>query len=196
MMFIDFNEFCTNTHDVVRQVVEFVGADPALLKFKTLPPGMQVGGRWGSRGVGWGGEGGGGGGVRLWEGSLLSVQPLFKGCVLFSSPFLQGERRGRRMHPSCKRKLMQHFAEPNLRLYALLGRDFKWADPEGGRAWQASNKSSYMSGGGIADIGGEDVGKAGGSIKAGGWDGKAEGSSGPAGSVSISIAAISAAGQV
>jgi hypothetical protein len=43
MMFIDFNEFTTNTSAVVRQVLEFVGADPALLKCKTLPPSMQVG---------------------------------------------------------------------------------------------------------------------------------------------------------
>ena len=52
MMFIDFNEFTTNTPAVVRQVLEFVGADPALLKFKNLPPSMQVG-RWAVGGGRW-----------------------------------------------------------------------------------------------------------------------------------------------
>ena len=51
-MFIDFNEFTTNTPAVVRQVLEFVGADPALLKFKNLPPSMQVG-RWAVGGGRW-----------------------------------------------------------------------------------------------------------------------------------------------
>ncbi|KAL4457893.1 hypothetical protein ABPG75_012758 [Micractinium tetrahymenae] len=81
-MFISFTEFCSNTEEVVRKACEFVGADPSLLHFCTLPPGMQ------------------------------------------------GERKGRRMHPSCKRKLAQYFAEPNQRLYAMLGVDFNWADPE------------------------------------------------------------------
>ena len=43
-MFVDFAEFTTNTEAVVRQVLEFAGADPRLFKFSTLPPGMQVGG--------------------------------------------------------------------------------------------------------------------------------------------------------
>jgi hypothetical protein len=46
----------------------------------------------------------------------------------------QGERKGRRMHPSVQRRLESYFLEHNMRLYALLGRDFHWADPEAGRA--------------------------------------------------------------
>ena len=42
MMFIDFAEFTSNTEGVVRQVLQFVGADPTLMLFKALPPGMQV----------------------------------------------------------------------------------------------------------------------------------------------------------
>jgi hypothetical protein len=64
MMFIDFNEFTTNTLVVVGQVLEFVGADPALLKCKTLPPSMQVGrwvgGGWWARWMVRGGRGVGG----------------------------------------------------------------------------------------------------------------------------------------
>jgi hypothetical protein len=78
MLFVDFAEFTTNTEAVVRQTLEFVGADPNKMRFRLLPAGMQ------------------------------------------------GERRGRRMHPSVERKLRQHFAEPNQRLYAMLGRDFMW----------------------------------------------------------------------
>lgn len=47
---------------------------------------------------------------------------------------MQGERKGRRMHPSVQRRLESYFLEHNMRLYALLGRDFHWADPEAGRA--------------------------------------------------------------
>lgn len=53
----------------------------------------------------------------------------------------QGERRGRRMHPSVKRKLAAYFAEPNLRLFALLGRSFPWTDPLS----QAAGPSAYAS---------------------------------------------------
>lgn len=41
MLFVDFAEFTTNTEAVVRKTLEFVGADPAKLAFKPLPPGMQ-----------------------------------------------------------------------------------------------------------------------------------------------------------
>jgi hypothetical protein len=95
------------------------------------------------------------------------------------------------MHPSVKRKLAAYFAEPNLRLYALLGRDFRWAATSGSK----SSTSSYMGAGGIADVGGEEE-EGGSDIKAGSWEAGGEGSSGPAGSVSISIAAISAGRQV
>jgi hypothetical protein len=91
------------------------------------------------------------------------------------------------MHPSVKRKLAAYFAEPNLRLYALLGRDFRWASSSG-----SSSKSSYMGAGGI----GGDEEDGGSDIKAGSWEARTEGRPGPAGSVSISIAAISAGRQV
>ena len=94
------------------------------------------------------------------------------------------------MHPSVKCKLAAYFAEPNLRLYALLGRDFRWASSSG-----SSSKSSYMGAGGIADIGGDEE-DGGSDIKAGSWEAGAEGRPGPAGSVSISIAASSAGRQV
>ncbi|KAI3436813.1 hypothetical protein D9Q98_006223 [Chlorella vulgaris] len=96
MMFIDFADFTSNTEGVVREVLQFVGADPSLMPFKALPPGMQ------------------------------------------------GERRGRQMHPSCKRKLQQHFAEPNQRLYALLGRDFGWGSDV--------VRSAYVTAGGTAAL--------------------------------------------
>ncbi len=54
-------------------------------------------------------------------------------CLLRVRP-LQGERRGRRMHPSVKRKLQQYYMESNCRLYSLLGRDFHWCDPEAPQA--------------------------------------------------------------
>lgn len=41
-MFISFTGFCSNTEGAVRKACEFVGADPELLHFRTLPPGMQV----------------------------------------------------------------------------------------------------------------------------------------------------------
>ena len=59
MMFIDFNEFTLNTAEVVKQVLVFVGADPQLLHFTELPPGMQVradvreGGECGGEGKPW-----------------------------------------------------------------------------------------------------------------------------------------------
>jgi hypothetical protein len=48
------------------------------------------------------------------------------------------------MHPSCKRKLQQHFAEPNQRLYALLGRDFGWGSDV--------VRSTYVTAGGTAAL--------------------------------------------
>lgn len=42
MMFIDFGEFIKNTEGVVREVCNFVGADPALYKHTPQPPGMKV----------------------------------------------------------------------------------------------------------------------------------------------------------
>lgn len=104
MMFIEFTEFTSNTPEVLRQVLEFVGAKPMTLR--TLPPGMQ------------------------------------------------GERKGRKLHPSCKRKLRHYFGEHNLRLYALLGRDFRWADPESVGHTSASGGSSYMGGSPAASISG------------------------------------------
>ena len=95
------------------------------------------------------------------------------------------------MHPSVKRKLAAYFAEPNLRLYALLGRDFRWASSSGSSSG-SSSKSSYMGAGGI----GGDEEDGGSDIKAGSWEAGAEGRPGPAGSVSISIADISAGRQV
>ena len=60
IMFIEFSEFTSNTHAVVQRALEFVGADPQKLRFKELPPGMQVGWGW-LKGV-VAEEGGGGGG--------------------------------------------------------------------------------------------------------------------------------------
>lgn len=49
------------------------------------------------------------------------------------------------MHPSVKRKLAGYFAEPNERLYALLGRDFGWGDQESGSGFPWTRlPSSYM----------------------------------------------------
>ncbi|GAB4823377.1 hypothetical protein N2152v2_010423 [Parachlorella kessleri] len=57
-------------------------------------------------------------------------------------PGMQGERRGRRMHPSVKRKLQQYYQESNYRLYALLGRDFNWCDPESRAAAAAAGPAA------------------------------------------------------
>lgn len=92
MLFVDYAEFCTRTEHVVRQVAQFVGADPALVRLHVLPP------------------------------SLVS------------------ERRGRRMHPSVRAKLLRHFEPSNQRLYALLGRDFRWGQ---GLAASASSTPGY-----------------------------------------------------
>lgn len=127
-MFISFTEFCSNTEGVVRQACQFVGADPSLLHFRSLPPGMQVrpghcvGAQAGCC-------------VRHRKKLLLQSHVSGTGCCrdhgcAHAAPGMQGERKGRRMHPSCKRKLAQYFAEPNQRLYAMLGVDFSWADPE------------------------------------------------------------------
>ncbi|PRW56323.1 sulfotransferase [Chlorella sorokiniana] len=40
IMFVEFREFCTHPERATKQVLEFVGADPQLLNFRTLPPGM------------------------------------------------------------------------------------------------------------------------------------------------------------
>lgn len=47
----------------------------------------------------------------------------------------EGDRRGRRMHPSVKRKLAEYFRDYNYKLYSMLGRDFGWCeeDVEGGK---------------------------------------------------------------
>lgn len=37
-----------------------------------------------------------------------------------------GDRRGRRMHPAVRRKLEHHFAVPNQKLFALMGREYPW----------------------------------------------------------------------
>ncbi len=42
MMFVDFNEFTSNTEAVVRDVIKFVGADPRRYQHRILPPGMKV----------------------------------------------------------------------------------------------------------------------------------------------------------
>lgn len=42
----------------------------------------------------------------------------------------QTQYRGRRMHPTVKQRLREHFRESNRRLYQLLGRDFHWDDIE------------------------------------------------------------------
>lgn len=82
IMFVDFKEFITNTESVVKQVVEFVGADAGLYTYKELPAGMA------------------------------------------------GEKKGRRIHPAVRCKLADYFREHNLRLYALLGRDFGWSESD------------------------------------------------------------------
>lgn len=45
---------------------------------------------------------------------------------------MKTDYRGRRMHASVRRRLRAMFAASNRRLYALLGRDFGWEDPEEG----------------------------------------------------------------
>lgn len=42
MLFIDFQEFVENTEEVVEEVFRFVGVDPILAEFHSLPPGMKV----------------------------------------------------------------------------------------------------------------------------------------------------------
>lgn len=54
------------------------------------------------------------------------------------------------MHPTVHRKLAAFFAEPNRRLYALLGRDFKWSAPD---ALAAPSPSAYAASVAI-DVGG------------------------------------------
>lgn len=45
-------------------------------------------------------------------------------------PGMVTDYKGRKMHPSCKRKLQELFYESNHRFYRLLGRDFKWGEPD------------------------------------------------------------------
>ena len=86
MMFIDLEELKARPEAVVRQVLQFVGANPDAAPFKEQPAGMA------------------------------------------------GEKRGRRIHPSVRRRLQRYYQDSNQRLYALLGRDFHWCDPEAGSA--------------------------------------------------------------
>lgn len=94
IMFVDFKEFVNNTESVVKQVVEFIGADPGLYKYKELPAGMA------------------------------------------------GERKGRRMHPAVRCKLVDYFREYNLRLYAMLGRDFEWTESDIEEGLDADNNNN------------------------------------------------------
>jgi len=94
IMFVDFKEFITNTESVVKQVVEFIGADPGMYKYKELPAGMA------------------------------------------------GERKGRRMHPAVRCKLVEYFREYNLRLYAMLGRDFGWTESDIEEGVDADNNNN------------------------------------------------------
>lgn len=57
----------------------------------------------------------------------------------------QGERRGRRMHPSVKRRLVSFFAAANSRLAAVTGQDWAWMDPESG-GMASLPPSAYMGG--------------------------------------------------
>ena len=41
-MFIDFKEFVGNTEEVVKEVLQFVGAETSRYRYKELPPGMKV----------------------------------------------------------------------------------------------------------------------------------------------------------
>ncbi len=43
LMVINFDDFVQDTQGVVTSVLKFIGADPARLQFKPLPPGMKVG---------------------------------------------------------------------------------------------------------------------------------------------------------
>ncbi|KAK9823980.1 hypothetical protein WJX72_006752 [[Myrmecia] bisecta] len=45
-------------------------------------------------------------------------------------PGMKTDYKGRRMHPSVRQRLQEVFQDSNSRLYALLGRDFHWADVE------------------------------------------------------------------
>jgi hypothetical protein len=43
VLFVNFPDFVANTEAVVREVLQFVGADTSRYSFKPLPPGMKVG---------------------------------------------------------------------------------------------------------------------------------------------------------
>ena len=97
-MFIEYAEFMQQPEAAVREVLRFVGADPALARPLPAP----------------------------------------------AAPPQGDEGHGRRMHPAVRRKLLNYYAGPNQRLFALLGRDFTWgeggpaADEEEGGAGGAS----------------------------------------------------------
>ena len=153
MMFIDFHEFTSNPEAVVRRVLKFVGVpdrelEPRFYQFRPLPVGMQAsaasccGG--GAVGTGWE------------RRPAAGARATPAGPALTPAPArlrVQGERRGRRMHPSVKRKLQQYYAQANLRLYSLLGTDFSWADPEA-HAHQPGSSSESTDGG----LGGKQLG--------------------------------------
>jgi len=39
-----------------------------------------------------------------------------------------GERKGRRMHPSVRRKLQHYFAAANQRLFSIMGKEYTWGE--------------------------------------------------------------------
>ena len=60
-------------------------------------------------------------------------------------PVVSGDRRGRRMHPSVRRKLQHYFATHNQQLFALLGREYPtWGE------WAPSSAADEEEGGEIS----------------------------------------------
>lgn len=57
-------------------------------------------------------------------------------------PGMSGARRGRHIHPSVKAKLAHFYRQSNLRLYAILGRDFDWAGDVESPAKRSSSASA------------------------------------------------------
>lgn len=57
---------------------------------------------------------------------FIGVDPQRGGYEFTHVPMWTGERRGRRMHPAVKQRLVQYFELPNQRLFALVGKSYPW----------------------------------------------------------------------